>query len=193
MSNVQINVTLSRLHKVIDRLKEAIAEQTAKVNAVAAATITTSSALVSLERLRLSGVAAVEASAEVELLLALQANLRQLVSATNEKTGISDVMAKQDALTRLLAVKKSLLQVESKVSLDEAAAQLQAYQASPSREYSSSIPVNVLSVEALAAVKEDVRRIQKELYALSDKLAALNATQVPLELPQHLAEKFGLV
>lgn len=193
MSNVQIKVTLSRLHKVIDRLKEAIAEQTAKVNAVAAATITTSSALVSLERLRLSGVAAVEASAEVELLLALQANLRQLVSATNEKTGISDVMAKQDALTRLLAVKKSLLQVESKVSLDEAAAQLQAYQASTSREYSSSIPVNVLSVEALAAVKEDVRRIQKELYALSDKLAALNATQVPLELPQHLAEKFGLV
>lgn len=193
MSNVQINVTLSRLHKVIDRLKEAITEQTNKVNAAAGATVTTNSALVSLARLRLSGVAAMESSAEVENLLALQANLRQLVSTTNEKTGISEVMAKQDALTRLLAVKKSLVQVESKVSLDEAAAQLQAYQASTSREYSSAIPVNVLSVDALDAAKEDVRRIQKELYALSDKLAALNATQVPLELPQHLAEKFGLV
>lgn len=188
-----ITLTLSRLHKVIDRVKEAVAEKVSKIEESAGLETVSVVAPIQFNRLRAAGLNAYQAAADAEKLLLLQAQLRAKVSEVNEQTGISALLARQDAIARALKIKKGLLPSEAAISLEAAMEQAEALQAKERPvDYGLRLRVTLLPAVSLEYLQEEVRRLQAELYAIGDKVAALNSTQVEIQLSRELAEKFGL-
>lgn len=191
--NVEVSMSLTRLHKVVERIKALVSEQSELVSNASEQYVNLAAGFSIAPRLRLLGINAIAALDEIAVLYEMQTKLRTEVSQMNEKLGISDLLAQMDAQAKLLKLKRSLVPDATAMYLDDLEVQYQLLKERDGKPSYENTKASCLSVEQVAKLNEDIRALQASSYALSDKLAALNASQVKVTLPEGLAKQLGLV
>ncbi len=185
-------LSLSRLHKVAERLKtianEALTSahklsQNVHLSGVGGAS--------QVERLQSQARDAFEASARAEKYLRECARVRTIIGQHNEQRGINALMAQQDVVNKLIAHKKALLD-QAKAVGSIAPSELLEYKSVSTVEtrYGSNagVSVNVLGAASAVRLEEELSALQREAFALSDKMAELNSARVSVAFEPQIAK-----
>ena len=174
------HVSVSRLHKLAERLKAKIVE----LNVEAASALGTSTwrgpvTVSQVSRVTARAVDGVTSLRSAERLSRELARIRSIVAVQNERLGISAKLALQESLNRQLTALKNLLTESGEIRVDA----LEVGQSTG--DY--GMAVSALSQEHLQELKAAIARIQREIFGLSDEVAEANATRVELELDEDIA------
>ena len=194
-SKQQYSVTLNRAHKIADRLKGLVATASAQVReSFGVSQVVGRAGAPQLERFderRLAGEAALLRFASLNA--ALQ-DLRAAVGRANVEAGVSDVLARQEAMKREIALLREISKAPDANAITPE--QLAVYEPLGSGERSlfrsEGVAVCTLPVERRRALEAQLLARQTELFALDDRLADLNAQKVSFTLAAELGSELGL-
>jgi hypothetical protein len=191
----EVSITLSRAHKVADRLKGLVSAAAAAAtsgfeNAIVRGT--TADQLENFQRRREDAKRALERFDELNCALL---GVRSAIGRANVKAGVSDLLAHQEALKRKLSLVKSLVHAENPNEVQPE--QLRDYRPLASGENAvfrsdSAVSVCFVTPEMRKHFQTVAERVQKELFALSDKLSDLNGERLVIVLPAAIAQEVGL-
>lgn len=188
-SMTSVLVTLSRAQKIADRLREGGLERLNRAqSALGVVSVSASQARVTAQGMVEATVRARTDLAEGQRWLDVYAKVRIAIGKANAKTGVSDLLAQIDAHNRVVGVYKSI-----SASTGQQHAHAAASVASGSIAFTSSnaayeqVTVRALSDAQLEDHERALLELQRVGFALSDQLAALNATRMELELPDDIA------
>lgn len=181
-----VNITLTRAHKIAERLKTQ-ANQLLQEAVTAASAATVSGTSVSqVDRLRTRGETVSPTLAEAQRYLMANAAVRAVISRENETRGISAKLARLDAVNKMLATSKSVLEAAQRGTL--MLHELSEYKPLSNEGLAyGGLSVNVVNEQTLEAVKASVASLQREAVLLADEIAEANAARVSFELDDDLA------
>lgn len=182
-----MEITLSRAHKIAERLKQIIAEQTAEVQRLVAVQRLRGTTSHDQERLRERAQKAFECASKAERFSQALAKLRAAISKENEARGISEQLARLEAINRVIALKKGMVTAADQegISIDA----LASYTPLGSGGSITSTPwidVVVLDRQAREKIEADLKQLQKEAFALSDQIAEANAKRFTIEFEEEV-------
>lgn len=190
-----LQLTLSRAHKLTERLKARASECFAQAREQASVVSMQSAPTAQqLDRLRRCGSRSVTLIAQAERYLAEYGKLRAAIGRENERRGISSQLAQIDVKRRLVSELRALgwfTASDGTVPLDEVSSlprfnQEQSGGAVP--QYAQPpVAVRVVSDADLAAISERLSGLRSEIIFLEDTLAELNAGRMNVELPDDIA------
>lgn len=173
-------VSISRLHKLADRLKLKIAELNTEALALASAVaVRTAPTPQTFARCEVQSAEVLVKFAEAERLSREVSRIRAIISTNNERLGVSAKLGLQDVLNRQLAQLKTITARATEDTIDD----LELGQVVS--EYGTA--VNPISREKMAQFKTIAERLQREIFGLSDDVAEANAMRVELELSADIA------
>lgn len=173
-------VSISRLHKLADRLKLKIAELNTEALALASAvSVRTAPTAQTFARCEVQSAEVLVKFAEAERLSREVSRIRAIISANNERLGVSAKLGLQDVLNRQLAQLKTITARATEDSIDD------LVMGQVVSEYGTA--VNPISREKMAQFKSTAERLQREIFGLSDDVAEANAMRVELELAADIA------
>lgn len=184
-----LQVSLSRAHKIAERLKEHAQEHQREAARLAAATTVTGVAgEAQLARLRAQSSQALARLAQADQYWAALAQVRAAIGAENEKRGVNAMLAELDATQKRVSVRKDLLSRadDSAMPLSE----LTTFQPlnAENRLY-GGVTVRMLDEAGTAQVRQELKDLQRQAVALSDQIASANAGTMSLSLPAEVAEE----
>lgn len=183
-----LQITLSRAHKIAERLKQKIGEMHAEaVSQARTVTVTGVTGDSQVQRLVEQGERAMALTARADRFIVALAALRAQIGAQNEARGISAMLAELEGVNRRLAHRKVLL---AHVRDDGIAPQdLMSYKPiSPdSRAMMGGVSVSVLDAAKGVALNTEVSALQREAFAMSDRIAEANAMRFAVELDDDIA------
>jgi hypothetical protein len=185
-----IKISLSRLHKIADRLKERSTELFREsIEKAHPAQISGFTGEAQVARFVAQGNDAMELSDKAERYARLGAEVRAAIGRENESRGINGMLAKLDGVKRLAAHKKELLEHAKSDAI--APAELASYKPISGAEsrYGSALSVATLSPEHLATIEKSLSSLQREAFALSDQIAEANAPRMEIELDADIASE----
>lgn len=192
----KITMTLSRAHKVAERLKAKMSEAAAEADA-------------GFGTVRVEGVAGESqiqalASGRQKALKALAAHeqlngalfaLRSAIGRANASAGVSDGLAEQEMISRRLKLLRGIVAGSSARAI--APEDLADYRPLTTvkevyghRE--TGVEVTLLTLQAREELEAEIERLQKRAYKISDKVADANAAKVEIDLPDELVAELGL-
>lgn len=184
---MQYSITLNRAHKIVERLRQHVAESSKAVRA-----------LVSPVRVRSQQDLGAKARAEArgasfdaeytkysDAVRALE-QLRGVISKANAANGVDTLLAKQSRLNQELALNKEAL---SDASLDACVA-WEHVAATPTEYHSENLAS--LSADQGSTVAQRIRLLQTELHAVSDQVSDANRATISVELSDEHALVVGL-
>lgn len=181
-----IQVSLTRAHKIAERLKAHATELLSNSMVSGSPTLINGRAAAQLERMGASGIKAVADFEKAERVLRACANVRTVIARENQSRGISAKLAELDAVNKLVAQAKSLHESfgSAQIELNEVA----TYQPLGNEgSYQSGLRVNVVEPASRDSLQQHLRRLQREAVQLSDAVAEANAARVELVLDDDLA------
>lgn len=185
----RIEVSLARTHKIAERLKTRAAElfkEAQTLGQVAHVNGTTGDSHV--QRLVQQGAQAMALSARGERYVRAAASVRAAIGRENQARGINDLLAQLDAVNRLVAHKKELLEQAKAEGIEPA--ELAVYKPlNGSEARYGGIAVNVLGETARNALSAAVAALQREAFQLSDRIAEANAARLALDLDEDIASE----
>lgn len=185
-----IELSLSRAHKVAERLKSASKEAFGEAISLAAPqTIRGVAGKAHVERLQAQEARAMALMNRAELLSQALVSVRTRIGQENETRGISGMLAELEGLNRLISQRKELLAYAKEDSLS--IAELSDYRQFGTGESPSpyGVQVRMLSDAARSQLEEAIAVAQREAYALSDRIAEANARRMSLELDDAIAQE----
>ena len=192
---MEVQVTLSRAHKVAERLKGLmneqgqIAQQSLQDTNVSG--VTGATQITALTDKSLKGFEALSTYARYNEVFA---NLRMAIGKANVANGVSDLLAKQEALSRSVGLLQNVL---GRVDFNAIQpSQLVDYKPVVVNERSMREPtvsVAMLTAEQRKHVEEQLAAGKKAIFVISDKVADANATKIKFDLEPDLAGLLGLV
>jgi hypothetical protein len=182
----QLTVSLSRAHKIAERIKARMTELAAEA-ATLMGNQTVSGVGGEAQQAKLQGMAAQGAAA---LDQALQysdalATLRAAIGAENQARGINAMLAELEALNRTMGMLKNVLSSTSAKAITPA--ELAEYKPLSTSSMHASIAVTVMTAEQVKDLTERHAKAQREAFALSDRIAEANARSFTLALPDAVA------
>lgn len=183
-----LKVSLSRAHKIAERLKEHAQEHQREAARLAAATSVTGVAGESqLSRLRAQSAQALARLAQADQYWNALSQVRAAIGAENEARGINAMLAELDATQKRVAIRKDMLSRadDSAMPLQE----LASFQPlNPDTRMYGGVTVRMLDEAGTAQVRQELKELQRQAVALSDQIASANAASVSLTLPEAVAE-----
>ncbi len=189
-------LSLSRWHKVAERLARSYAELTQ----LAKNTFNNTQISGYLGDAQVSRLRDLSAQQVASLHRAFQlqdalAQIRQAIGESNAKAGVSKELADYDSLSRRQKLLESILTAQSTemVNFDEMP-QLPKQLVSEDRYDRSkgSVRVRMLDTEAISALRAEADQLRVKVYALADKISDLNRERLTLELSEEIAQAAGL-
>lgn len=182
-------VTLSRAQKIADRLREGGLERLTKAQTALASTSVSSGQA----RVTAQGMVAAAARAQTDLAegrrwLAAYASVRSAIGKANTAAGVSDLLAQLDAHNRVVAVYKAIsanTPAHTHAAADVASGTVAFPLGGAGYEH---VTLRAMTDEQLAAHDAVLAELQRLGFAMSDSLAALNATRVELQIPADIAK-----
>lgn len=183
----KLEITLSRAHKIAERLKGKATELTSEAERLAHSVGLSgkTAGKSQTERLASQGAQAIELAVSAERHLRAVANVRAIIGRENEKRGINALLAKSDAVNKAIALRKSIVEQakDGAITVGEFA------EFTPLSEdsYMRSVMVNVFTDEQRSAMAADLAKLQREAFALADQVAEANAGRFALELDDDMA------
>lgn len=180
---MEVKVTISRLHKLVERLKARIG----KLNAEAATALgqgknwRVSPTDESLQRVRAGTAAGLAAANEAIRLAGEMAKVRGIISSHNERLGVSVRLAQIDGLN------VQLTQLKNVLATSGAHTSIEELPAGSTLTGDYGVTTGVLFDTDRTAVTELMETLQRDAYRLSDEVAEANATRVAVELDESIA------
>jgi hypothetical protein len=185
---VQLEITLSRAHKIAERLKTKAADMSAESEKLAAsAHVAGKTGAGQVARLAAQGVKAMELADGSERVMRAVAFVRAEIAKENQKRGINQLLGLSDAVNRTITARKSLLEhaKDGSIGHDE----LEQYK--PLKEESSygsgAVRINVFTDAQRAQIESQLAVLQRESFALADRVAEANAGRFALSLDEDIA------
>ena len=189
-------LSLSRWHKVAERLSRTYSELTQSVRTTYNNTLV-SGYLGDHQVARIRELGELEASNLCRAFTIQDAliQIRQSIGDINAKIGVNRELAEYDALMRRHKLLESILAAQSTdmVSLDEIA-RLPS-QIVQEERYDRSrvmIKVKVLATDSEFMLRQEADRLRARAYASADRISDLNRERLTLELPEDIAAAAGL-
>lgn len=186
----KIEVSLTRAHKIAERLKQLATEALNEAKRFAAPVIL--QGVVSeaqIERLREQGRAVRLHTARAERLTLAAANVRTVIGIQNSARGIGELMATLDAVNRILCHKKELQGYAKSVGVQVSELTPNAVVADNTGYGSHMVTVSILESGDRQVLDTEIAALQKKAFSLSDRIAEANATRVAIELDDDLADE----
>ena len=187
-SMATFQVTLSRTHKISERLKARATEffkEAVSLGQIAREMGNSGDGQV--QRLTEQGQTALVLSGKAERYSRVTAEVRAVIGRENETRGINALLARLDAVNRILAHKKEMLEHSKAVGLS--LAELLAFKplVSMDSRFSSGVQVKVLDADARVELEQSVTALQREAFQLADHIAEANAARLTLTLDDDIA------
>lgn len=185
-----VSVTLSRAQKIADRLREGGLERLTRAQAaLGVVSVSASQARVTAQGMVDSATKARADLAEGERWLGVYASVRIAIGKANAATGVSDLLAQIDAHNRVVGVYKSISSaaVQHAHAAESVASGAIAF-AGAGNAY-EQVTVRAMSDAQIEEHELALAELQRVGFALSDSLAAVNATRVTLEIPDDIARR----
>lgn len=185
----QIQVTLSRAHKIVERLKslqsEAATEIKGLIDVQHVHTAPTPSTLAELEQTAEAVKTALATHLELSAALA---TVKTVVSTANHERGIHKQLSMLDAINQRIALLKTVLTATKSTGCK--VSEVPAVFANGAPQSYSALTVNPVKDDALRdTVADDLKSAQAKAIQVSDEIAELNAQRVTLELPDRLVDQ----
>jgi len=193
---VLVTVTLSRAHKLVERIGAAIA-QARDLITKAQGTVKLQCAPTTGQRaaLRSEAQKAMQAHARIELLVQAAGVIRGAVGEVNASAGINARLTRIETLKRMLGQIRSTLEAfvldSSWVQLD-AVDQITWPEANTPLPFAGGVRVTAYGADDLEPLRQRQIELERELYQEQDRLAELNVRKVSFELPAEAAKLIGL-
>lgn len=179
---MKLTVSLSRAHKIAERIKtrmnELFAEATALMGNQTVGGVGGLAQVEKLEGMAAKGLVVFEQALQYS---GAFAQLRAAIGAENEKRGVSAKMAELEALNRAMGAIKAILSASPANSITPA--ELGDYKPLNTAAMRASISVAVMTPEQVKDLKGRQAQLQREAFALSDRINELNAPAFAIELP----------
>lgn len=190
-----VTITLTRAHKLAERLKQKANELRAEASGLAQnQRVTGAAGEQTVARFREQGRRAMEALLAADRCSEALASLRAQIGAENERRGISAKLAELEHINRMMAARKAMIPARSETSISPDELQSYAPLAADFRNLSGQyfVEVAVLSAEAVQQITAEVASLQRTAFQLSDHIAEANAARFSVSLEDDiLAEVTG--
>lgn len=184
------SVTLSRVHKIIERLQALAIERFEEAHRLSSpVSVRALQTDAQRERVRSRRSEVMELFAQGRQMLEKAAELREVVARENSARGISKLLAQQDLCNKLIQRYGYLMSGYSSANMqleDLADISLDTLGSSDER---LTVAVNVFSAQDVKAIDAELTALRTRVFALSDAIAELNACRVSIELPDELASQ----
>lgn len=197
-ASITLELTLSRWHKVAERLGSKAAESAAAASAAfCAQRVNGYAGAEQIQALREQADAGAKALSEHAIALSGQGAIRAALARANAEFGVSDLIARQEvANRRLKAIREILAGQKTDMVSPES---LEAYKpfAEPQARYSyreepqGAISVRVLPRELEAELRSEAEALQASLHKLADEANDSNARRLKLAIPLDAARIAG--
>jgi len=187
------SITLSRAHKLAERLKARAAELSAAAveNAGAVPVHGKTGTAAQIEALQARDAAAATALDECLSVHSILGNVRQAIGRANASFGVSDMLTEQAVLSAQLASIKAYLDAAKRPGIRPH--EVATWEPMNRGEFGvRAVEVQATTPEKVAHYEAVQRQLQARLYALSDDISAANAKKISVELPESLAKLVGL-
>jgi len=183
----EVRVSLSRAHKIAERLKDRAQEQQAEAIRLSDSTqVYGLAGAAQMERLSAQSALALQAMAQADRYWQAFSEVRKVIAAENHRRGIDSMLGQLDALNKCSAIRRDML-----ARADERAmplSELRDYQPL-NAESRMGLTVRMLSAEDTAVLRQSLKDLQRKAIALSDEIATANSTALALALDVDLAEE----
>jgi hypothetical protein len=189
-------LSLSRWHKVAERLARSYAELTQVArNTFNNTQVSGYLGDAQVARLRDLSSQQMDSLHRAFRLQDALASIRQAIGNANAKTGVSKELADYDALSRRQKLLESVLTAQSSEMVDfEEMPQLPKQIVSEDRYDRSkgAVRVRMLTNDAVASLRTEADQLRVKVYALADKISDLNRERLTLEIDEEIAQAAGL-
>lgn len=194
--NKTYTLSLSRWHKVAERLSRTYTELTSGVrNTYNNTQINGFLGVAQVARLKEDADSEMANLRRAFQLQDALISIRQAIGQANAQTGVAKELAEYDALTRRHKLLGSILTAQSSdmVGFDEMP-QLPKQLVSEDRYDRSrgALRVRMLDVSTELALRAEATELQARVYALADRISDLNREALELSLPEEIALAAGL-
>lgn len=194
--NNSYTLSLSRWHKIAERLAKTYTEMTADAKNVLTQTqVTGYFGEGQVSRLREQSRQALAGIKDAFTLQDSLVKLRQAIGEANARTGVAAELAEYDALCRRHKLLANLISVPTVEMVElEDLAQLTRQIVVESRYDSNrgAVRVSMMDGAAYNELAEEERQLSSRVYALADKINDMNRERLTLELPEEMARIAGL-
>lgn len=185
--NKTVTVTLSRAHKLAERLKAGATERFHSAQAALAPR----TEYVSTLTVRAKGLTAAAEKAKLALDEAVAwseaaVGVRAAIGAANQTAGVAAMLAEQAGVNQRLNWFQQLVatQGDSNPELSEFMANVAGTQAQD-----RAITLSVISSADQDRMRETLAALKRQAFALSDRIAVANAATIELSLPPAIADQ----
>lgn len=192
MTTIKLKVSLTRAHKLAERISALIAEQVAQAQQFAAPSSVDGilgDGVAQVEALERRGVTAMAAVAVVEQLYKDWEAARTAIAEANVSAGVSAKLAHQEVLKRKASLLRQLVDAGKREGL--APRDIAAFRSlAPSTSYGvRGLFAKALTDAQLAELEEKLANVQRELFVLSDEISDANTTKIEISISQWAASK----
>lgn len=188
------SVSLSRAHKIGERLKSRVSELTGLARTAGSPQhVQLRGGQQVATALQNNGDLAVAYLSGAVAYSAALTSLRIAISNENHKRGISDLMARLEEVNRRMAARKSVLThcagSATALTINDFRETVAAATAPTSNDYGSGYEVKMVSAFQMDQLTKEIAADNRESFALSDKIAELNAAPVSIEMDDEIAKE----
>lgn len=186
----KIEVSLTRAHKIAERLKQLATEAFNESKRLAAPVILQGAiSEAQIERLRDQNKMVAHHVTRAERLTTACAHVRTIIGAENSARGIGELMATLDGVNRVMAHKKELQGYAKSVGVQLSELKPKAPVVDTSGYGANTVTVSILETVDAQLLTQDIIALQKKVFVLSDRIAEANAGRVAIELDDDLVNE----
>lgn len=191
---MQVQVTISRAHKIADRLKERINDVQLEIRvagclqSIARLDKPTQG---QLDKLKAAGQKVMTLSTQLDGYLDALTDVRQAIGQANHACGINDLLTRKDAIQRKLNAKNAHLGFKGDFNA-LSVAELEGYTPSDEAYRNTAAPalkVQVAPSDWLVQIETEIKALQREAIVVADAIAEANAKRIALTLPDAIANE----
>lgn len=200
MSNVSFEFSVGRWHKISERLAAKASELAeAAKKSLCSTYVDGYAGEEQVDRLRSSASDAVKALADQDVAARAVAAIRSAVGRANAQFGVSDALAEQERLNRRIKLLREILSAQrpEMVAVDALKdyrpfGETKTRMAYRHEEPQGAIQVRTLEASFENAMREEIERLQAELFSVSDKANDSNVRRISVEISAEAAAMIGL-
>ena len=196
MTNQKFNLTLTRWHKVADRLQQEITRQSTEVDSAYMRSRFDANTKESANRSGLMDTISATVEGAITLnenLLACISTIRTELAKATAKLGVAERLATVDAISkRTQMLEKITTQERDRTISFGDLLTMEPVSTNNGVFLSNSTPVKILTQERIAELQEAITTLRRRSHGITDEIADINRSILSIELSEEVAAIAGL-
>lgn len=183
-----IKVSLSRMHKIADRLKDLSSKLFQESSELARnEAVSGYAGEAQIARFEAKAARSMELSEKAERYVRAAIEVRAAIGRENETRGVNALLTSLEGVKRLTAHNKELLEHAKTAGIPPA--ELASYKpiAGTESRFGGGLSISILGAERRAIIEKRLGELQRESFSLSDRIAEQNAPRMDFEMDADIA------